>query len=74
MKIFQICSHVKKYTKNLLKKFQEKNKKHKQATDGVYTSRIPLLFPLIEIFPKKENAEKKKRNCEKVILYVLELS
>jgi hypothetical protein len=41
---------------------------------GMHTSLIPLLPPLIKIFPKKENAEKKKRKCGKVIFYVLKLS
>jgi hypothetical protein len=41
---------------------------HESAT---YASLIPLLPPLIKIFPQKENA---KRKCGKVIFYVLELS
>ena len=33
-----------------------------------------FITPLIKIFPKKENAEQKKRKCEKVIFYMLEMS
>ncbi len=46
----------------------------KQYIQKKNTSLIRLLPPLIKIFPKKENAEQKKRKCGKVFFYVLELS
>jgi len=44
------------------------------ANGAIYQSNSFITPPLIKIFPKKENAEKKKRKGGKVILYVLELS
>jgi hypothetical protein len=43
------------------------------TTMHVYQSNS-FITPLIKISPKKENAEKKKRKCGKLIFFVIELS
>jgi uncharacterized membrane protein len=59
---------------NSISELKEKSDSIETPRTDVNTSLIFLLSPLNKILFQNKNTEKKKRKCEKVIFYVLELS